>query len=67
MRDTAELWANARNRGQPTAHDHAIVGDVILAAEARAFPVGFEEPVVVATTKTTHLGRYATAEVWGEL
>ncbi len=67
MRDAAELWANARNRGQPTAHDYALDGDVILAAQARTLPVGPEEPVVVATTNTGHLARYVTAAVWNDI
>jgi predicted nucleic acid-binding protein len=67
MRDAAQLWANARNSGQPTAHDHALDGDVILAAQARTLPVGRDEPVVVATTNTGHLALYVAAEVWGDL
>ncbi len=67
MRDAAQLWASARNRGQPTAHHHTLDGDVILAAQARALPLGPDESVVVATTNTGHLGLYVTAEVWGDL
>jgi hypothetical protein len=65
MRDAAALWAEARNRGTPTAHHHALDGDVILAAQARA--LDDEDEVVVATTNVSHLGRYVTARVWTEV
>ena len=33
MRRAAELWAQARQRGQPTADDRTIDGDMILAGQ----------------------------------
>lgn len=68
MRDAAQLWAQARNDGYPTARDAALDGDVILAAQARNLhsdPPG--ERVVVATTNVAHLERYVDAEVWTSL
>jgi predicted nucleic acid-binding protein len=65
MRDAAALWAEARNRGNPTAHDLALDGDVILAAQARALAT--EQPVLVATTNTKHLERYVDASLWTDL
>ncbi len=60
MRQAAELWAQARNTGQPTAPDHALDGDVILAAQAISLGV----PVVVATENPAHLSRFVTTELW---
>lgn len=60
MRLAADLWAQARNAGQQTAHDHALDGDVILAAQARSLGV----PVVVATDNPAHLSRFVPSESW---
>ncbi len=60
MRLAAEIWAEARNRGEPTAPDPALDGDVILAAQTRL--VG--EGAVVATTNPAHLSRFVAAELW---
>ena len=60
MRFAAELWAQARNTGQQTAHDHALDGDVILAAQARSLGVA----VVVATDNPAHLSRFVPSDSW---
>lgn len=62
MRLAAALWAQARAEGHPTAHDAALDGDVILAAQARTFAPGGD--VVVATTNPSHLRRYVEAQRW---
>lgn len=68
MRDAAQLWAQARNDGYPTAHDAALDGDVLIAAHARNLHAATpNEPVVVATTNTAHLERYVDAATWTEL
>ena len=69
MREAAVLWADARNAGMPTAHDAALDGDVILAAQARSLVVNDEadDVVVVATTNTKHLKRYVDARLWTEI
>jgi predicted nucleic acid-binding protein len=62
----AELWAQARRGGYPTAHEHALDGDVILVAQAREVEAaGFE--VVVATTNVGHLARFIDARLWQDL
>jgi predicted nucleic acid-binding protein len=61
MRRAAELWALARQRGQPTAGDNTIDTDVILAAQALTLGV---PNVVIATTNVGHLSRFVPAERW---
>ncbi|CAN5176647.1 hypothetical protein BH23ACT9_BH23ACT9_30100 [soil metagenome] len=68
MRDAAMLWAEARNRGQPTASNTALDGDVILAAQARAHAAANpDRDIVIATTNVAHLSRYADARLWREM
>jgi hypothetical protein len=63
MRKAAEFWADARNRGIPTADDKALDGDVILAAQAAAFVHSPDRPVI-ATTNVAHLALFADAQEW---
>jgi predicted nucleic acid-binding protein len=60
MRLAAELWAQARQGGYPTAPDPALDADVILAAQALSLGV----PGVVATTNVGHLARFVPADTW---
>ncbi len=62
MRRAAELWALARQRGQPTAGDSTIDADMILAAQALTL---LNAPaVVIATNNVAHLSRFVAAELW---
>lgn len=63
MRRAAELWAQARNTGQPTAPDPAIDADVILAAQS----LSLGTPLIVATGNPSHLGRFVRAELWSNI
>lgn len=66
VRLAAELWAEARNRGLPTADRHALDADVLLAAQVRVLAASGHE-CVVATTKPGHLSRYVDARPWDEI
>lgn len=63
MRLAADLWAQARNAGMPTAGAGSLDGDVILAAQATALNVA----VVVATGNPAHLSRFVPAELWSSI
>lgn len=62
----AQLWADARRAGRPTATDAALDGDVILAAQALILAQRSAD-VVIATTNTEHLARYAPARLWRDI
>jgi len=61
MLRAAELWAQARNRGTPTADPKELDGDVILAAQAE------QAKAVVATDNVGHLSLFVEARPWEEL
>lgn len=62
-REAARFWADARNRGRPTASPDALDADVILAA--CAVTIGRPgDQVIVATTNVGHLSRYCDARLW---
>jgi predicted nucleic acid-binding protein len=66
MLKAAELWAQARNQGYPTAPPAALDGDVILVAQAILLRShGYD--TVIATTNVGHLSRLTPAQVWQEI
>ena len=58
MLKAAELWAQARSSGMPTADPKALDCDVILAAQA------LEANGIVATENVGHLSRFVDARHW---
>jgi predicted nucleic acid-binding protein len=56
MRRAAEMWAEARQRGVPTADPKEIDADVILPAPAE------RASAIVPTKKVGHLGRFVAAQ-----
>jgi predicted nucleic acid-binding protein len=61
MRRAAQLWAEVRKQGRPTADPKALDADVILAAQAEQ--VGG----IVATENAGHLARFVTALHWRDI
>ncbi|MEG4573152.1 nucleic acid-binding protein [Microcoleus sp. N3A4] len=59
----AQLWADARRRGRPTAEPNALDGDVILAAQA-ILEAREGNEVVIATTNVGHLSQFVDAREW---
>jgi predicted nucleic acid-binding protein len=57
LRKAAELWADARRRGEQTAHDHALDGDVILAAQAMEYCSDADDWQIL-TENVNHIARY---------
>jgi predicted nucleic acid-binding protein len=66
MLKAAELWAEARNQGYPTAPPDALDGDVILAAQALILEEQGHNTIIV-TTNVGHLSRFTTALTWREI
>jgi len=58
MIEAARLWAEARNRGTPTADPKSLDADVILAAQA------LQINALVATDNVGHLGLFVEAMDW---
>jgi predicted nucleic acid-binding protein len=67
MLRAAQLWAEARRRGRPTADAAALDADVILAAQAQLLAEELREHVVVVTTNARHLGQFVDARRWQEI
>lgn len=61
MLQAAELWADARKRGKPTADPRELDCDVILAAQA------LQAGAIVATENVGHLSLFVEAKSWEEI
>lgn len=66
MLRAAELWAQARRRGRPTAPPEALDADCILAAQA-LLAAGPGDVLVVATDNVGHLGLFVNARPWDQI
>lgn len=61
MLKAAEFWAETRQRGKPTAHEKALDGDVILAAQATLIGA------TVVTDNEKHLEDFVAVVKWQDL
>ncbi|MEG4578079.1 nucleic acid-binding protein [Microcoleus sp. MON1_C5] len=59
----AQLWADSRRRGRPTAEANALDGDVILAAQP-ILEASEGNEVLIATTNVGHLSQFVDAREW---
>jgi predicted nucleic acid-binding protein len=66
MLKAAQLWAEARKKGKPTADNKALDGDVILASQA-ILVANYGHEVIVATTNKKHLSLFVDAREWQEI
>lgn len=68
MKEAANLWAEARIQGMPTADEKSLDADVIICAQfkllAEEYPGRY---IVIATTNVNHLSRFAEAKEWQEI
>jgi len=62
----AELWAQSRQSGRPTAGRAALDIDVLVAAQALTFGVAGSAMVIV-TTNPKHLSQFVAARQWSEI
>ncbi|HZO89832.1 MAG TPA: hypothetical protein VFB38_16000 [Chthonomonadaceae bacterium] len=62
----ADLWAQARNQGIPTADARALDADVILVAQALTAGLPASE-IIVATSNIRHIGRFIAADLWSNI
>ena len=61
MLRAAEMWAQARQQGRPTADPKELDCDVILASQA------IEQGAYVVTDNVGHLARFVSAGTWRDL
>ena len=65
MKEAAEVWAEARSQGIPTASDKNIDGDIIITAQWRLLKEEYPgREVIIATTNLKHLQRFTDADTW---
>ena len=63
LRFAAELWAQSRRTGRPTADATALDIDVLLAAQA----LRIGGAPVIATTNQKHLSQFVSAFHWTDI
>jgi predicted nucleic acid-binding protein len=66
LRLAATLWAQARQRGTPTADPKELDCDVLIAAQTLTLDLP-ESERVIATSNVGHLSRFVRAELWSDI
>jgi predicted nucleic acid-binding protein len=66
LRLAAELWAESRQAGRPTAHPLSLDVDVLIAAQVRTLVPSSPDALVV-TTNPRHLSRFVPAKLWKDV
>ena len=66
LRLAADLWAQSRQHGQPTADRAALDVDIILAAQVLCFGRPRSE-LMIATSNPRHLSLFVSAKRWDEI
>lgn len=59
----AQLWAETRQKGKPTADSKSLDGDVILASQAKLEELN-GNTVIIATRNVKHLSLFVDAREW---
>jgi predicted nucleic acid-binding protein len=65
MLEAANLWAEARIQGIPTADDKSLDADIIICAQFKLLEKEYPgRYIVIATTNVKHLSRFTEAKEW---
>ena len=68
MKEAANLWAEARIQGMPTADDRSLDADLIICAQYKLLKQEYPgRYIVIATTNVKHLSRFTEAKQWHEI
>ena len=68
MKEAANIWAEARVRGMPTADEKSLDADVIICAQYKLLESEYPgRYIVIATTNVDHLSRFAEAKEWHDI
>jgi len=66
MLKAAEIWAQARRIGKPTAHNLRLDADAIICAQA-ALLIEDGDDAVIATSNVAHMSEFAPAALWQDV
>ena len=68
MKESANIWAEARIQGMPTADEKSLDADIIICAQYKLLELDYPgRYIVIATTNVDHLSRFAEAKEWHEI